>query len=308
VGASNGIIAVAGVCTPERRRYAQRVPGQLVLDLATEADLLHTLERLGRSETAAENGVQVVCVVDARHMLDDIRDASPLLTDPEPGDDRGDVGARGRQAVRAIEVATAVVLVNWEELPTAELSVQMALASHLNPTAGIRLSRSPREDLAALRLRAAPASPLLERAGWVMALNAEHDPYMTDQRVSTVRYEQLRAFHPGRLVRALDRIEGDEAGLVLRSAGFCRLATRPGIGRWEQVGSAMWIDPLVVDGGEDALGQDIAFTGLDLHETVLRRILDRAALTDEELAAGPRAWRRFADPLPAWPSWDVSPS
>jgi G3E family GTPase len=61
---------------------------------------------------------------------------------------------------------------------------------------------------------------VLERAGWVRALNDEHDPYMTDPRVSTVRYERLRLFHPSRLAAALDEIDTGRFGLLLRSAGF----------------------------------------------------------------------------------------
>jgi hypothetical protein len=38
--------------------------------------------------------------------------------------------------------------------------------------------------------------------------------------------------------------------------------------------------------------------GLDPDEP--RRRLDPALLTDAELAAGPQAWRRLHDPLPAW--------
>lgn len=38
-----------------------------------------------------------------------------------------------------------------------------------------------------------------------------------------------------------------------------------------------------------------------LHPARLGALLDGAALTDEELAAGPAEWVRFADPFPAWP-------
>ena len=140
------------------------------------------------------------------------------------------------------------------------------------------------------------------RAGWLHALSNAHDPYMTDRRVATVRYEQLRPFHPGRLTRALDRIEAGRCGHVVRSAGICRLATRmETAASWEHVGSAMWIDPLDLDDDSSAVGQDIVFTGVALMPHLLLRELDEAVLTDAELAAGPRAWRRFADPLPAWP-------
>lgn len=324
-------ITVIGVCAPERRRYARQAAavlrrrldivrglphragdlsfatphadastGAAVTDVGTDLDLVHALQTLDRDAS------HVVCVVDARHMVDDLRDTAALVADATPGDPRGDVGARARQAALAIETATLVVLVNWEGVPTPDLSVQMALASHLNPSAGVRLSRGPREDLRSSLAAGPRRVDLLERAGWVRALNDEHDPYMTDRRVHTIRYEQLRPFHPGRLVRALDRIEEGAYGIVLRSVGFCRLATRPGIlARWEHAGSAMWIDPLTADDGANAAGQDLALTGLGLAPHLISRALDAATLTDDELSAGPRSWSRFADPLPAWPALDA---
>jgi G3E family GTPase len=336
-------IATMGVCAPERQAYAERTAATLgrplhllrygdlraahalphprprsdgeraVVDLGTDVDLLHAL--------AARGGVDVeaVCVVDARHMIGDLLDEAPLTAslppataggnrrgDVPPSDPRTDVGARARQAALALELATRIVWVNWEQVPTAALAVQMALASHLNPGATLRLTRDPAADLNA----AAPRddeTEILERAGWVRALNDEHDPFMRDNRVTTVRYDQVRPFHPARLQSSLDRLDDGAAGRLIRSAGFCRIASRPGIlARWEHVGSAMWIEPLGTDDGRMGWGQEIAFTGLDMSEPRLRHILDLAALTDDELAAGPEAWTRFADPLPPWPAVDLS--
>lgn len=317
-------IALMGVCTPERRAYAERTATALarplhllrssdlrsghalphprqrneeasvVVDLGTDVDLIHALTARGGAE------VEAVCVVDARHMVGDLVDDAPLAASARVGDARGDVGARARQAALALELATRVVWVNWEQVPTAALSVQMALASHLNPTAVVRLSREPASDL---RSDAVYEGEILERAGWVRALNAEHDPYMRDNRVRTVTYEHLRPFHPGRLSTALDRLDDGAAGRLIRSAGFCRVASRPGIlARWDHVGSALWLEPLGADDGHLGMGQEIAVTGLDMSAPELANVLDDAVLTDDELAAGPTAWTSFEDPLPAWPA------
>ena len=317
-------IAVMGVCGPERRAYAERTAAALdrslhllryadlraphalapprprpadenvVVDLGSDVDLVHAIGARGGAE------VEAVCVVDARHMIGDLLDDAPLVASARVGDTRGDTGARARQAALALELATRIVWINWELVPTPALAVQMALASHLNPTAVVRLSRDPLSDL---RSEAAHEGEILERAGWVRALNGEHDPYMSDNRVMTLRYEQLRPFHPARLSATLDRLDDGAAGRLVRSAGFCRLASRPGIlGRWEHVGSAMWIEPLGADDGCMGMGQEIAFTGLDLSAPKLAHLLDQAALTDDELAAGPSAWVTFDDPLPAWPA------
>jgi len=239
-------------------------------------------------------------------MIGDLLDETPLVASAALGDTRGDVGARARQAALALEIATRVVWVNWEQVPSAALAMQMALASHLNPAATLRLTRDPHADLHAGAPRA-HETEMLERAGWVRALNDEHDPFMRDNRVATLRYDQVRPFHPARLQSTLDRLDAGAAGRLIRSAGFCRLASRPGIlARWEHVGSAMWIEPIGTDDGRMGVGQEIAFTGLDLSAPRLRHLLDTAALTDDELAAGPTAWVALDDPLPAWPTVDLT--
>lgn len=271
---------------------------RFVIDADIEVDVLH-LDVVMRAPSAP-----IICVVDARHMLDDLRNPAPLSDTAAAGDPDGDVGGRARRAVTLLEAASLICLVRWERAETAELSLLMALASHLAPRSRVRLSRGPAEDLQAL----AGSSPhgdestTLERSGWVHALNDEHDPYMTDPRVSTLRYERLRPFHPTRLTCALDEIDSGRHGTVMRSAGFCRLATRAGIlARWDQVGSAMWIDPQDASMEASLTAQDIALTGIDLIHRTIMSTLDAALLSDAELEAGPAGWARFDDPLPEWP-------
>lgn len=294
-------ILVTGVCSAERRRYARlagialRRSGRHVVDLPADADprIAH------RSLDDADS----ICIVDARHALSDLRDEAPLRRAVDAGDARGDVGARARQAATLIEGSTAVVIVNWERVPTVALSILMALVSHLAPTARVRLSRGVPDDLRALDHDSGrPSTPPGERPGWTRALNGAHDPFLTDRRVTTLHYEQLRPLHPERLLSALDTLESGRFGVVVRSMGVCRLATRPHRpARWEQSGSAMWLDPLTGDHGFDDTGQDLAITGIDLNGEAVSHLLDEAALDDRELAAGPLAWLEYADPLPAWP-------
>lgn len=292
-------MTITGVCAAERRRYARHAAVALrrhrvdVRDLTADTDpvLLH----------ATLHSSATITVVDARHALDDLRGPTPLRRGGI--DSRGDVGARARQFAQFVELATAVVLVNWESVPTTELSLLMTVLSHLGPTARLRLSRGAADDLVALRGDLGGAFPPAgERPGWTRILNDEHDPFLTDRRVVSMRYEQLRPFHPERLMAALESLDSGRHGILLRSAGLCRIATRPNVvARWEHAGSAIWIDPQQDDDGLAEVGQDLALTGIDLNREVLRRTLDDAVLTDAELASGPHAWRRFADPLPAWP-------
>ncbi len=331
-----GVIAVVGACRPERLRYARRlaaetnrmlIPAVRLVgspDPAREAAVLSSwadpsvgavvelpeqvsaTELIGTFADEAERALLggLVCVVDASHIVDDLhRDDYLTIRDIDSGLATPFV-ARAHLTVVQIEYASTIVLVNWTTLASRELATVMALLSSLSPGARLRLHR----DDIALDEPVSRYSAEQERAGWVRLLNGAFDPHMTDRRVVALRYEQLRPLHPGRLRRLLDdRVEAGEFGRVVRSAGFCRFATRPGIvAQWDHVGRVISFTPVAVDDpvGEDeetlALGQDLAIIGLDLDEEGLTEALDEASLTDEEFAAGPAAWRSSPDPFPRW--------
>ena len=153
----------------------------------------------------------------------------------------------------------------------------------------------------------APYTPDQDRPGWVQLVNGDLDPRFADTRVCALRYEHLRPLHPARMERLLDSIEQGQFGTVIRSAGFCRVASRPNIvAQWDHVGCMFSLVPLAADdqlGGDEellAIGQELAFIGLDLEVERLRAELDDAVLTDAEFAAGSGSWLSFADPFPPW--------
>ncbi|MGO1506911.1 Putative metal chaperone, involved in Zn homeostasis, GTPase of COG0523 family [Microbacterium esteraromaticum] len=333
------VLAVVGTCAPERRRYAKRlaamtrrtfVPARrlaLAPDPIDEAlavapwsdapagaviefpEYTEVAELIGTLATpdAPTRLTGVACLVDAAHLLDDLRQDSYTRHPAPPGEhpSMGRHAAHALLAVNQIEYASVIVLVNWATLPTVDLSTVMALVSHLSPRARLRLHRDAIDRWECDTVYTVGQ----ERPGWVGLLNGDYDPHMTDLRVSAFHYENVRPLHPGRLKHLLDeRIEAGEFGAVIRSAGFCRFATRPQIiARWDHVGQVISFDSLGRDddlGDEDdllALGQDLAFIGIDLDTDALKEALDAAALTDTELAAGARAWVRFPDPFPSWP-------
>lgn len=330
--AAADVIAVVGTCAHERAAYASH--------FATRTDrTLHTAARVALSPDPVDEALALapwsgdrgavvefptatmptaiigafaapdaaarltglICVVDAMHLVDDLRREDYVLQSAPVG-----LVHRSRALVTAaqIEYATTVVLAGWEPLSTPELSTAMALLSALAPRARLRLHPAP----VTAPEGPAPLTPVQDRPGWIAVLNDDHDPHMTDPRVRSMRYQAERPFHPGRLRRLLDGdLEGEAFGVVLRSAGFCRLATRPGAtAHWEHVGSMFSLPPVGTDdelGDDDELltaGVDIALIGLDLDVPALTRALDDACLSDAELAAGPSAWRAYADPFPAW--------
>lgn len=272
----------------------------IIADLAREVAVESAI-----AEISAEPGTslrEVICVVEASGFFDDILEEHYFAVD---GTSPTLYVAQALRMVQHIEHASALLVTDWAQLDTRDLSILLAALSHLAPAARIRLEGSAAD--------APPTSwsELTHQPGWVHVLNSEHEPHMTDIRVSSFRYEQIRPFHPGRLHRLLEsKLGRGTFGAVLRSAGFCRLATRPGIlGSWEHVGQMISLEPLARDddGGINPLsvGQELAFIGIDLDHDALRRALDAATLTDAELTAGPRAWSRFADPFPQWIASDA---
>ncbi|MCS4277560.1 G3E family GTPase [Mycetocola sp. BIGb0189] len=341
------VVAVVGACAPERALYARRLSEESGRALIPAAHLSRpsAVDALTWAETSADGSATVdvsagvvvecpatasaieligaltdpaahtrlgavICVVDAAHLLDDLAAEDFIVTARTPTGQPREFTARALLTVTQLEYASTIVLVNWDVLSTPDLSSVMALVSTLSPRARLRLHVDTIDPISAGPAYAAAQ----DRAGWVSILNEDAAPHMTDRRVSTLHYQQLRPLHPGRLQRVLDeRIEPGEFGLIVRSAGFCRFATRPGeTMQWEHVGCTIAFQVLSehdrLVGIDDhpaaeelmSVGQDLAFIGLDLDLDALTRALDDAALTDAELEAGPTTWARFPDPFPTW--------
>lgn len=268
---------------------------RIVLELPADASVESTIAIFEESEDTVV--AELVCVIDAGCFFDDlmaeeywqISGSRPSL-----------FVARALRLVQHIEHASVLLVAGWGSVETRDLSVLLATLSHLAPAARIRLDRTASDAPPAVFTQST------HQPGWVHLLNDEHRPHMSDIRVSAFRYEQLRPFHPGRLHRFLEtRFGTGEFGAVVRSAGFCRLATRPGIvGSWDQVGQMISLEPLARDAHPSgqllALGQDIAIIGIDLDAASLTAALDATAISDAEFLTAGADWSRFADPFPRW--------
>ncbi|MBA2391014.1 MAG: GTP-binding protein [Geodermatophilaceae bacterium] len=139
--------------------------------------------------------------------------------------------------------------------------------------------------------------------------------------LALVEFAASRPFHPERLHEAVDVLLGG----VLRSRGRIWLASQPDTVLWlESAGEALCIDRvgpwLAAMTDDDPAWADVpperqAMASLrwgpvygDRHSEIvvlvhdadpahIRAVLEAALLTDVELAAGERAWRRWADPF-----------
>lgn len=341
------VVAVMGACGPERKDYAAGLAaqrGSILLpadriaadDMALESSLRllqivpssaelvveyplasAITEVIGSLTSSTQDpGVgatlaEVICVVDAAHLPDDLfRDDYVVLDADQRWTHPGELAyvCRAEVIVKQIEYASTVMLVNWRRVDPEQLSVLTALVAHLSPQAQVRFAGEP------AAWTSGPPVPGYSgeeaRAGWTCLLNADFHPRRRHARVSAFRYDQHRPFHPGRLKSVLDlRVETEEFGRVIRSAGFARLASRPHVtAQWEHIGAVISLSPLAFDhqlqSPEEllAFGQDIAFIGIDLDAPGLTAALDQATLTDAELCAGPGLWRSFGDPFPSWDS------
>lgn len=325
---------VSGACAAERYRYARRLSAALgVAYVAVDTPGAGVPEAIYAAALAASTGSRdmvlavpvgvrtdefigavhapgsplhldaAVCVVDAADIADELRDERWV---PFPsGEETLDLVAHAALVATQIEFASTIAVVNWEPLPSEGVNLLLDTLTALAPTASLRLvgeetpQREPVEHF----------GPLQERPGWIALLNGE-DAHLgrRDARVGGLRYERAFGFHPGRLALALKAIGEGAHGDVVRSSGFCHLATRPGVtARWDHVGRMLTLQPLVVDadtaatGEVLALGQDVAFMGVNLDSEGLCAELDAALLSTEEWLAGPSAWAALEDSFPAWP-------
>ena len=337
------VTAVVGACGPERHRYARRLAdarqaqvvsaqriasdagavelaialadqhrssSPLVLEYPLQTPTLHIIgEILDGSQPAVLS--DLVCVVDAPHLLSDLASAEHLrVSHQTDSEDRHVFASRAELVVTQIEYASTVVLINAETMTFPELNLMLSLISHLAPKAQIDVAEASSELLTG----STPGSFTEEQtqAGWISLLNGDFEPRFQDSNVVAVRYEQLRPVHPGRLSEVMSHYtDSEKAGLLLRSAGFAHLATRPHItAYWNQVGRHLALSPAAFDHqleSDDeplAFGQDLAFLGVGIAVDQLAEDLDRAALTDQELQAGPGLWSTFADPFPEWRTAD----
>ena len=226
--------------------------------------------------------------------------------------------------VEQIEFANVLVLSKLDLVSPEDAERLEGMLRHLNPDA--RLVRAahgkvPLETVLGTGLfdfQKAALSP-----GWMKEMRGEHVPETVEYGITSFVYRARIPFHPHRFWKVLQTADTWDG--VLRSKGFFWLASRMDVtGLWSQAGGAasaepagMWYAAVPEDewpDDEDARSQiradwaepwgdrrqELVFIGVEMDEAALRRKLDAALLTKEELAAGPKRWAKLADPFPAW--------
>ncbi|MFN3706562.1 MAG: zinc metallochaperone GTPase ZigA [Thermoflexales bacterium] len=263
----------------------------------------------------------MVTVVDAYNFLRDFTEAE-------------DLRARGLAAgeedertitdllVEQVEFANVIVINKTDLVSGPELIRLEGILRRLNPDARIVRAAHGRVPLdAVLNTGLFSFEKAAQAPGWLKELRGEHVPETEEYGVSSLVYRARRPFHPQRLWEVVNADWGSTN--VLRSKGFFWLASRMDeAGLWSQAGALLrieyagrwyaatpreqWPDHAraeVESRWQEPFGdrrQEIVFIGADLKRELVQAVMDSCLLTDEEMAAGPQAWQRFADPFPSW--------
>ncbi|MEV6341483.1 GTP-binding protein [Nocardia vinacea] len=239
----------------------------------------------------------MVTVVDASTFLAEVARGEALAQrNLQAGE--GDTRTIADLLVDQVEFAD-VLLVNKTDLVSANaVGTVEATVRRLNPRAKILRTEKGAVDLAEV-LATGRYNPVIaaESDGWAEELAGGHIPETEEYGIRSLTYTADRPFHPERLADALAQLRG-----MLRSKGFCWLATRPALAAvWSQAGPNLTFEPAAWwTSLEVPAGQEIVFIGVELDLDHIRGLLDAALLTNAEFAAGPTTWSTYPDPFPTW--------
>lgn len=239
----------------------------------------------------------LVTVVDASTFLTEIVRGEGLA-DRELSAGEGDARSISDLLTDQVEFADVILLNKTDLVSPAILDTVHTLLRRLNPTAKLIRTDHGIVDIGeVLGTGLFDPEAAAQTPGWDEEIADGHTPETEEYGISSMTFRSDRPFHPQRLGDALGQVTR-----VLRSKGFCWIASRPTIAAiWSQAGPNLAIEPAQYwSGTEIAPGQEIVFIGIKLDRDMVRRLLDGALLTDAELAEGQQAWVGYPDPLPAW--------
>ncbi|GAB08645.1 hypothetical protein GOARA_013_00890 [Gordonia araii NBRC 100433] len=239
--------------------------------MVTVVDAATFLPELTRGERLAERDLEAAA--------GDTRNISDLLVDQ-------------------VEFADVILLTKTDLVSEAAAGAAEATINRLNPHADlIRVVKGDIDLDKVLATGQYDVTAARQLAGWAEEMAGGHTPETEEYGIGSTVFRADRPFHPQRLSIALEQLRG-----ILRSKGFCWVATRPEIAAiWSQAGPNLFIEAAAPWSNTDERpGQEIVFIGVHLDRSQPQRVLSAALLTDEEYAAGPSAWSSYPDPLPEW--------
>ncbi|WP_328360190.1 GTP-binding protein [Mycobacterium sp. NBC_00419] len=265
-------------------------PMPVAATFSWEFDDGFSLDQVARLDT-------LVTVVDASTFLTEIARGDALAgRDMAAGQDDG--RSIADLLIDQVEFADVILINKTDLVPEQTCGAVEAMVRRMNPSATISRTDHGIVTLATV-LDTGRFDPIAaENApGWEEELAAGHTPETEEYGISSTTFRAERPFHPQRLSDALAQLRR-----VLRSKGFCWIASRPSIAAiWSQAGPNLVIEPAQYwSATELEPGQEIVFIGVRLDHDEVHALLGSALLTDAELSAGEAAWTTYPDPLPGW--------
>ncbi|VBA45409.1 GTP-binding protein [Mycobacterium attenuatum] len=239
----------------------------------------------------------MVTLVDASTFLPELA-RGEALAERELAAADGDSRSIADLLVDQVEFADVLLLNKTDLVSEQALGTVETMLRRLNPTAKLLRTVRGEVDLAEV-LDTGKFNPLAaeQTPGWDEEIAGGHIPETEEYGISSMTFRADRPFHPQRLADVLDEVRG-----LLRSKGFCWIASRPDIAAiWSQAGPNLVFEPAQYwSTTELEPGQEIVFIGIRLDRERVRQLLRSALLDDDEYAAGEQEWLGYRDPLPAW--------
>jgi len=274
----------------ESTGISEPMPVAATFDLDFDAGRI--LSRVARLDT-------MVSVVDVSTFLATLEQAKTLASEGI-GVNENDNRSIADLLIDQVEFADVLVLNKTDLVDAVELAAVRGFLARLNPRAEQIVTSYGRVGLDRVLDTGLFDHEVAEQApGWLQEINGEtHVPETLEYGIGSTVFRSDRPFHPYRLGR---EIATPWPGLH-RAKGFFWLASAPEkVGLWSQAGVNVRFEPIAEwSRFDDRPGQEIVLIGVGLDERDAQERLTRALLTDDELAAGPAAWRRFRDPFAGW--------
>lgn len=241
----------------------------------------------------------MVTVIDGKNFLKDLESVA-TLADSRIGLDENDERTIANLLLDQIEFANVIVINKIDLISEEEKMKLKAFMNKLNPNAEIVFSEMGQVEIPKIMntgkfsLEEAANDP-----GWLQELRGEHVPETEEYDISSFVYDAPRPFHPHRLYDVLSQSRLEN---VVRSKGFFWIASHIDVaGTWSHAGNIINLDP----GGywdlpQDERKQQIVIIGIKLDKGKIKKVLDEALLTDEEMALSEAEWARLSHPAFDW--------
>ena len=275
------------------------------------------IDETGKSLSEVAKLDTMVTVVDAASLLKDIRSIDDLR-DRNLALSGEDERSLSDLLIDQIEFANVLVINKTDLVSEEELKRLEAILEHLNPGAEqVRAVRGEVPLYSILHTGLFDMEEAETSAGWIRELNERHTPETEEYGVASFVYRARRPFHPERF----EKLTNGGFPNVLRAKGFLWLAScNDDLILFSIAGSTLTVEPQahwLAAGAADEMHdpetreyigrvwepefgdrrQEIVFIGAGMDRAALEAQMNAALLTPQEMAGGPRAWRKLKDPF-----------